>query len=168
MTRLWAWRPDITAAVTAARAAAVTDSALTDEDRAALVVATAAARGDSYCALAWGRRLATLTDADTAANLLRGEVGGVEPRLAALATWATQVVRDPNATTPEDVACLREVGLGDREIFEATIFVSLRLAFSTVNDALGAEPDRQLVETVPAEVAAAVTFGRTASGVFSP
>ncbi|WP_370617272.1 carboxymuconolactone decarboxylase family protein [Mumia sp. Pv 4-285] len=161
LTRLWAWRPDVEAAARAARAAVADDSALTDEDRAALVVAAATARQDSYCALAWGRRLAELTDPATAASVLRGDTDAVDPRIAALSAWATQVVRDPNATTPDDVDRLREVGLGDREIFEATAFVALRLAFSTVNDALGAEPDRQLVDRAPAEVAGAVTFGRT-------
>jgi alkylhydroperoxidase/carboxymuconolactone decarboxylase family protein YurZ len=32
----------------------------------------------------------------------------------------------------------------DEEIFDATVFVAFRLAFSTVNDALGARPDLQL------------------------
>jgi hypothetical protein len=38
--------------------------------------------------------------------------------------------------------------------------VALRQAFSTVNDALGAQPDSELVDRVPAEVRQAVTFGR--------
>ena len=41
-----------------------------------------------------------------------------------------------------------------------TLFVAARLAFSTVNDALGAAPDRELTERAPAPVRAAVTFGR--------
>jgi hypothetical protein len=72
-------------------------------------------------------------------------------------------VRDPNATTEDDVARLREVGLGDRVIFEATVFVAFRLAFSTVNDALGAAPDRQLADSVPPPVRAAVDYGRPPS-----
>ena len=50
---------------------------------------------------------------------------------------------------------LRELGLGDREIFEATAFVAFRLAFSTINDALGAAPDKQLADTAPTQVRAA-------------
>jgi hypothetical protein len=69
-------------------------------------------------------------------------------------------VRDPNTTTDSDVARLREVGLGDREIFEATAFIAFRLAFSTVNDALGAAPDRQLADAAPDVVRAAVSYGR--------
>jgi alkylhydroperoxidase/carboxymuconolactone decarboxylase family protein YurZ len=69
-------------------------------------------------------------------------------------------VRDPNATTEGQIERLREAGLGDREIFEATAFVAFRLAFSTINDALGAAPDQQLAEAAPRAVRAAVSYGR--------
>ena len=73
---------------------------------------------------------------------------------------ARKVVDDPNATTRADVAQLRDAGLGDREIFEATAFIAFRLAFSTVNDALGAALDRQLADAAPDPVRAAVKWGR--------
>jgi hypothetical protein len=38
--------------------------------------------------------------------------------------------------------------------------VALRVAFSTVNDTLGASPDTELADRVPPGVRAAVTFGR--------
>ena len=91
------------------------------------------------------------------------KLDGLSEREAALASWARKVVLDPNATTAEEVQALRTAGLSDREIFEATAFIALRLAFSTVNDALGAQPDRQLVETSPPEVRAAITYGRAPS-----
>ena len=77
--------------------------------------------------------------------------------------WARALVRDPNATTEGDVERLRAVGLGDREIFEATAFIAFRLAFSTVNDALGTAPDRQLADAAPEPVRAALSFGRAPS-----
>jgi len=52
------------------------------------------------------------------------------------------------------------LGLSDQEIFDATMTVALRVMFSTVNDALGAQPDAQLAQRVPAAVRAAVTCGR--------
>jgi len=55
------------------------------------------------------------------------------------------------------------VGLGDREIFEATAFIALRLAFSTINDALGAAPDKQLADAAPPLVRTAVSYGRSPS-----
>lgn len=159
--KVWAWRPDVFASYVATRGAVVEGSALTERDLAVLVSATASQRGDSYCSLAWGTRLARLSDGETAASVLGGgSPSALSPREAALAAWARQVVRDPNSTTAADVASLREVGLDDQTIFEATAFIAMRLAFSTINDALGAVPDQELVDKVPAAVRDAVTFGR--------
>jgi uncharacterized peroxidase-related enzyme len=161
VTRLWAWRPDVQEAFAALRAALMDASSLGERDWAVLVAATAAQRNDSYCSLAWGAKLSRLADAQTAAEVIRGRPApGLSPREAALAEWAAKVVDDPNATTEADVERLREAGLGDREIFEATTFIAFRLAFSTVNDALGAAPDRQLAEAAPEPVRTAVAWGR--------
>jgi uncharacterized peroxidase-related enzyme len=163
-TRLWCWRPDLRAAFAALRSGVMGSSALTDRDWAVLVTATASELQDSYCSLAWGVRLADLTDDETAAGVLAAEPAhALSEREAALVDWARKVVRDPNATERADVDQLRELGLGDREIFEATAFVAFRLAFSTINDALGALPDKQLAETAPAPVRAAVDYGRPPS-----
>jgi len=81
-------------------------------------------------------------------------------REAALATWAHKVVGDPNSTTAADVDELRDAGFNEREIFEATALIAFRLAFSTINDALGTRPDRQIAEAASPEVAALVDFGR--------
>jgi uncharacterized peroxidase-related enzyme len=143
VTRLWCWQPDLLTSFAALRASLMKNSALTDREWAVLVTSTAATLSDSYCSFAWGPRLAELTDDETAAQILSGEPApALSDREAALAAWARQIVRDPNATTSEDVGRLREVGLGDREIFEATAVIAFRLAFSTVNDALGASPDK--------------------------
>ena len=160
LTRLWCWRPDVLQGFIDLRARLVDESELTEDDVAVLVTATAAARSDSYCALAWGARLAAQTDDRTAASVLAGSVDDLDPRRAALTTWARQVVADPNVAVSSDIEPLRNVGLSDRAIFEATLYVALRLAFSTVNDALGAAPDRELAERAPAPVREAITFGR--------
>ena len=77
-----------------------------------------------------------------------------------LARWARRLAHDPNSTTAADVQSLRANGFDDAQIFAVSVFVALRIAFSTVNDALGAQPDRQLVVDAPAAVRDAVTFGR--------
>lgn len=165
VTRLWCWRPDTNEGLAALRAQLMEGSSLAEREWAVMVTATASALGDSYCSLAWGPRLARLSDPDTAAEV----IGGVERpaalsgREAALAGWSRSLVRDPNATTPTDVERLRAAGLSDREIFEATAFIALRLAFSTVNDALGASPDSQLAAAAPPAVREAVTYGRAAA-----
>jgi alkylhydroperoxidase family enzyme len=134
---------------------------LTPRELALLVCASARALGDSYCALAWGAKLAALTDESIAAAVLRGAApDALTARESALHRWAGRVARDPNAIAAPDVEALREAGLSEREIFEATAFVAFRVAFSTVNDALGARPDRELADAAPAAVRAAITYGR--------
>ncbi|HEY7982486.1 MAG TPA: hypothetical protein VID19_13520, partial [Candidatus Eremiobacteraceae bacterium] len=123
---------------------------------------TASTLGDSSCSIAWGTKLADLSDVATAAALLRGnDAPALTERERALQAWASSVVSDPNSTTREDVAAMRAAGLTDAEIFDATALVAFRLAFSTVNDALGTPPDQKLAQAAPAPVLASVTFGRT-------
>ena len=164
LTRAWAWRPEVFDGFAALRNQLTSQSTLSKRELALLVCATAAELGDSYCSLAWGRTLAQEAGAVVAAAVIENvpcsELG---ERDRALASWARSVVRNPNATTPTDVQGLRDASLSDREIFEATLFVAFRLAFSTVNDALGVKPDKELAAQVPAQVRAAVSYGRVAS-----
>ena len=124
------------------------------------MTAAASALGDSYCSLAWGGKLGQASDAALAAGVLNGSDAGLTDQEKAMAAWARKVARDPNATTPADVQALRDSGLDDGQIFAITAFVALRLAFSTINDSLGAQPDAQLAQSLPPEVREAVTFGR--------
>lgn len=163
-TRLWCWRPDLFRSFVDLRLSLMDATTLSDREVAIVVTATVSAMGDSYCSLAWGSKLAKLAGGETAAGVIAGGLpGDLSARESALAEWCRQVVRDPMATTPEQVADLRGAGFDDREIFEATLLLGLRLAFSTVNDALGAQPDRQLADEAPAPVREAVTFGRAPS-----
>jgi uncharacterized peroxidase-related enzyme len=164
LTRLWAWRPDVFNAFLSLRTLLTDKAALSLRERALLVCATAASLGDSYCALAWGTTLAAEIDPATAAAVLQRKTATeLTVREKALVTWAGQVARDPNAVTVGDVKRLRDVGLTDDEIFDVTAFVAFRLAFSTVNDALGARPDQPLAAAAPAMVREAVVYGRSVS-----
>jgi uncharacterized peroxidase-related enzyme len=129
-------------------------------ERGILVTATASTIGDSYCSWAWGWKLTEAADAGVAAGVLSGSDAGLTPRERALATWARAVARNPSATSEADVQTLREAGWDDQEIFRATVFVALRMAFSTINGALGARPDAELGDLAPPEVAQLVTWGR--------
>jgi uncharacterized peroxidase-related enzyme len=163
--RLWAWRPEVHAAFSAARELLASKALLSAREIATLNSTTASRIGDAYCSIAWGTKLADLSDAATAAALLRGnDTPALTGRERALHGWASAVVEDPNSTTREDIEALRAAGLSEAEIFEATLFVAFRLAFSTVNDALGARPDRQLAQSAPAPILASVTFGREVEG----
>jgi len=164
LERAWAWRPDVAEAFVALRKRLTDQSSLAPREIALLVCTTARVLGDSYCSLAWGSKLAELAGAGLAAEVLRGsDADTLSTRERALKRWAEQVVRDPNEATMQQIDELRTAGLSDREIFEATVYVALRLAFSTVNDALGAQPDHQLVAAAPAEVRATVVYGRPPS-----
>ena len=133
---------------------------LTLRQRAVLVTAAASTLGDSYCSLAWGTKLAAETGPDVAGAVIRGADEELDPSERALAQWARSVAADPNAIEARDVQRLRDAGFDEAQIFAITTFVALRLAFSTVNDALGARPDSQLGASTPAPVLSAVTFGR--------
>jgi len=158
--RVWCWRPEILTAFADLRSEVVSRSSLSPREVAVMVVATASTLGDSYCSLAWGKRLSGLAGEEAAAALLKGDEGSLSKREAALARWARKVVQDPNATTEADVEQLRDAGLGEQEIFEATVWIGMRLGFSTINDALGIRPDRELARRVPKLVGDSVKFGR--------
>ena len=129
-------------------------------ERGILVTATASAIGDSYCSYAWGWKLSAAADPDVAAGVLGGTDGGLSERETALATWARTVARAPGETSEADVEALRAAGWSDEAIFRATVFVGLRMAFSTVNAALGARPDAELATLAPPKVRDLVTWGR--------
>ena len=159
-SRLWAHQPETRKGLFELMSQAFRPSGLTFRQCGILVTAAASALGDSYCSLAWGGKLGKASDAAIAAGVLDGSDAGLTDQEKAMAAWARKVARNPNATTPADVQALREAGLGDGQIFAITAFVALRLAFSTINDSLGAQPDAELAHAVPREVREAVTYGR--------
>jgi uncharacterized peroxidase-related enzyme len=161
LSRVWAWRPEVQSGFAALRTLLTGESALSKRELGVLVCATASSLGDSYCSLAWGKLLADAADPASAAAVLQGVAGpGLTARDQALSVWACKVVADPNATTRDDVDALRAAGFTEREIFEATAFIGFRLAFSTINAALGARPDWQVAAAAPPEVQQAVAYGR--------
>jgi uncharacterized peroxidase-related enzyme len=160
VSRLWAHQPETVQQLFELMSQAFRASGLGFRQRGILVTAAASALGDSYCSLAWGGKLGKASDPALAAGVLNGSNAGLTDQEKAMAAWARKVAADPNSTTPADIQELRESGLDDAQIFAITTFVALRLAFSTVNDSLGAQPDAQLARSLPAEVREAVTYGR--------
>ncbi|MDQ1424623.1 MAG: hypothetical protein QOD72_2121 [Acidimicrobiaceae bacterium] len=160
VSKLWSHQPVTFEKLFALIGEAVRPAALTFRQRGILVAAGASAMGDAYCSLAWGTKLAGEAGDDLAGAVLRGEDDSLDQSEQALARWARQVAADPNAIGGLDVEALRDAGYDDQQIFAITVFVALRIAFSTVNDALGARPDRALRDSAPEPVRAAVTYGR--------
>jgi alkylhydroperoxidase family enzyme len=157
VSKLWAYQPKLVTALFDLMRQAITDHELSFRQRGILVAACASTLGDSYCSLAWGTKLAGVSDPETAAAVLRGGDEGLTDEERALASWARKVAIDPNATTREDVDVLRSAGFSDGQIFAITTFIALRLAFSTVNDALGVGPDIALRSKAPEAVVDAIT-----------
>ncbi len=161
-SRLWGHLPSEHEGLFELIGAATHAAHLSVRERGILVTAMASTLGDSYCALAWGGKLTRAADAGIATGVLAGTDDGLSPTELALARWARRVTADPNATVSEDVDELRQVGYDDAQILAITLYVALRIAFSTVNDALGASPDPELGASLPGVVRDAVTWGRPA------
>ncbi len=159
-SRLWAYQPESLAMLFSLMSKVATERPFRFRERGILVAACASALGDSYCSLAWGTKLAAKTDAELAAGVLSGDDGALTEAERAMAAWARRVTTDPNGTSTADVQELRDAGFSDADIFAMTVFVALRLALSTVNDALGARPDSEYLTLAPDPVRNAVTFGR--------
>jgi len=159
-SRLWAYQPDAMTGLFRLMGGVTSGRPFSMRERGILVAACASALGDSCCAFAWGTKLAGIADPGLAAGVLGGDDSELSPAERAMATWARLVVRDPGHTTAGDVQALRDVGFSDGDIFAMTVYVALRLALSTVNDALGVLPDAEYATVAPAAVRAAITFGR--------
>jgi uncharacterized peroxidase-related enzyme len=149
VSKLWSHNAPLVTNLFALMGQAVSDQNLSFRQRGILVAACASTLGDSYCSLAWGGKLGKASDDTVAAGVLTGSDDGLTDQEKAMAAWARKVARDPNATTPADIQALRDAGLDDGQIFAITTFVALRLAFSTVNDALGASPTPNLPSPCP-------------------
>lgn len=165
LTRLWAHDPDALGALSWVLKRTTDAAGLDVRERSVVVTATAAALGDSYCSLSFGSKLAASAGTDAAVGVVFGDDRPLTSRERALAAWARSVVRDPSATSAAQVDALRAVGFDDEQIFAITVFVALRLAFSTVNDALGAAPDEELAARAPRELRVAVGYGRRPGSV---
>ena len=105
-------------------------------------------------------KLAAVASAELSRGVLTGDDTQLDERERVLARWARAVTREPNAIAEPDVEALRGGGYDDAQILAITTYVALRIAFATVNEALGAMPDGQLLDTVPESVMAAVGHGR--------
>jgi alkylhydroperoxidase family enzyme len=160
VSRLWAYNANLVTGLFDLMRHAISEQALSFRHRGVLVAACASTLGDSYCSLAWGSKLAAVAGPEVAAAVIRGGDQGLSDQERELASWARKVAGNPNGTTQEDVDALRSAEFNDAQIFAITTFVALRLAFSTVNDALGLGPDMALRTTAPEAVVSAVQYGR--------
>ena len=160
VSRLWAYMPATLDVLSDLMGQVTQAGSLTLRQRAVLVTAAASTLGDSYCSLAWGKKLAAELGSEVAAAVIRGADDGLDPEERALAQLGSSRGLRPERHRGQGIQGLRDAGFDEAQIFAITTFVALRLAFSTINDALGAAPDSQLGTSTPRPVLSAVTFGR--------
>ncbi|HEY5663467.1 MAG TPA: hypothetical protein VIS05_05470, partial [Ilumatobacter sp.] len=70
---LWAYQPETVTGLFDLLRTTKNHADLTFRQMGILVTATASTLGDAYCSLAWGKKLAGVSDAETAAGVLSGD-----------------------------------------------------------------------------------------------
>ena len=158
-TRVFAHRPQVYEGWRALNGAI---KASMDPRRYELATLAAALRlRSSYCSLAHGQVLAEKFDGPTAvAGIATGATTAkLSPVDAAVVRLADRVAAGAADMTEQDLAELRELGLDDADILDVVLAAAARCFFSTVLDAVGAQPDPAFADLDPA-VRDALTVGR--------
>jgi len=116
----------------------------------------------SYCSLAHGMLLRQkFHDATTVGQIALDHHGaGLDEADVAVMDFAEKVARDAPRITAADVDALRARGLSDGDIFQVVLAAAARCFFSTVLDAVGAEPDVEYRMLVEPDLQAVLTVGR--------
>jgi uncharacterized peroxidase-related enzyme len=106
-------------------------------------LAAARALRSSYCALAHGSVLADqVFSAAEVTDIITGDADApLDASERDMMAFVEKVVRNAHEITRADLDALRSHGYGDDEIFDVTAAAAARCFFSTLLDALGAEPD---------------------------
>ena len=85
---------------------------------------------------------------------------GLDRTDVAIMDFAGKVATDATAITAADVDTLRRHGLADVDVFQVVLAVAARCFFSTVIDAVGAEPDSHYRTSIEPELQRVLTVGR--------
>ncbi|SFI04971.1 uncharacterized peroxidase-related enzyme [Modicisalibacter xianhensis] len=123
-------------------------------------LAAAQTLGNSYCALAHGRALASLVSPDVVLDIAEGrEPSGLTDEERAILPFACQVARDATQITQDDIDRLRHAGLDDAAIFDIVAVTAARAFFTKVLDGLGVQADSAFAD-MDAGLRQALTVGR--------
>jgi SAM-dependent methyltransferase/alkylhydroperoxidase family enzyme len=131
-------------------------------DRGVATIVAAALTRDSYCPLAWGGKVAEEAGPELAASLVSGSDELLDERGRAIAAWARLIATEPRSAGAEDLENLLRAGFDRAQILRLTLFITMRIAFATVNGALAAPPEQEYVDLVHPRVREAwqAAFGR--------
>ena len=157
-TRVFAHRPDVL------RGWQALNGAIKGMDPRRYEVATTAAAlrlRSSYCALAHGGVLAAQHMSPDAVRALAVGDGSDELTAVdhAVARLADKVAAGAADLRPEDLDELRSLGFADDEVLDVVLAAAARCFFSTVLDAVGAQPDATYAQ-VDGPLREALTVGR--------
>src|SRR5690349_18738972 len=116
-------------------------------------IAAARELRSSYCTLAHGSVL--MDKGFLEPDAVRAVVSdhrdaGLDEIEVAVMDLAAKVARDASSVEQEDIDRLRSLGLSDQDILDVVLTAAARCFFSTVLDALGAEPDAKYGQLDPA------------------
>ncbi|MCU1408158.1 MAG: peroxidase [Microbacteriaceae bacterium] len=163
-TRVFARRPAVYRAWMALNKAI--KAAADDRTYELATVAAAVRLGSSYCVLAHGKILAEHHfPPEVVADLTRDpDSAGISAADRAVMQLADHVTRDAAGMTAADLQPLRELGFSDDQIFDVILSAAARCFFSSVLEAVGAEPDAAYQELDPA-LREALTVGRPIDSV---
>ena len=114
-------------------------------ERELLAVVVSALNGCTYCAVSHGAALRVfLEDAQTADLVgVNWRQAPLSARHQAMARYAELLTRHPDQVGRDDLAPLREVGLGDHEIVELVQIVGMFNMTNRVSSALGMVPNAE-------------------------
>jgi SAM-dependent methyltransferase/alkylhydroperoxidase family enzyme len=162
VTKLWMHDPAAFDELFSLVTSTARSAGLSVVDRGVATVVSAALSGDSYCPLAWGAKLAEEAGPELGAGVLLGSDDLLDERGRAIAAWARLVATQPRSAGPADLEGLLAAGFDRAQALRLTLFIALRIAFATVNGALGATPEQEFVDQVHPAVREAweATFGR--------
>lgn len=133
-------------------------------------VAAARRLRSSYCCLAHGQvllRRGLLDDEGLRCAVADEPTDQLSERDRAVMALADAVAAGAADMTEADLAPLRAHGMADDEILSVVLAAAARCFFSTVLDAVGAQPDRDLLE-LPDALRAALVVGRPIAGEDEP
>ena len=117
----------------------------------------------SYCSLAHGSMLRDRFYPPAELERIAADHHDAEldPVDVAVMDFAEKVADDATRMTAADVDTLRQHGLSDVDILQVALAAAARCFFSTVLDAMGAEPDVQYRTSLPAALQRVLTVGRS-------
>lgn len=131
-----------------------------------LVSFTAAwSMGNTYCLLAFARRLLRQgLSAEALVEIVQGNVGNyLTDREREIVDFSSKVVLDSSRVSRADVQRLRSLGVEESEIFHIAAAAAARCFFARLGDGLGVQADAHLAD-MDATLVSVLSVGRPIEG----